>query len=410
MRAEAVKWLKITTELSLYALIFALPFSKSLVEVFFVIAFVSWLAARALSPGAVSSFINVFKPSSSEMNLPLIVFTAVSAISAVTSVSLSLSMEGLFGKLFELVLAYFMVAETIASRVKLKRMLAAILCSAALVSADMVFQLISGTDFLRGKPLYGWYKITGPFANPNDLGGWLIVMLPLLLSFADFWKGDRIKKALVALSGLAAGCLIMTFAAGAWIAGAVSVVFLRIFKIRYLAAILVIFILVLPFVLPDPVKEKISAVFSAEKETMSFRMTLCREAASIVKDYPLFGCGLNTYSIVAPRYRLTETSGFYAHNSYLQMAAESGVLGLISFLWVIVVLFRTSLRALKKMRGTFYGAYLTGLLAGLLAFLVQSFVDTNFYSLQLSMLMWFMMGLLVAVRKTALSETAGNVK
>jgi spore maturation protein SpmA len=42
---------------------------------------------------------------------------------------------------------------------------------------------------------------------------------------------------------------------------------------------------------------------------------------------------------------------------------------------------------------------LIGTLAGFFAYLVQSFFDTTFYSVQLSMLLWIMMALAVAVQK-----------
>ena len=81
---------------------------------------------------------------------------------------------------------------------------------------------------------------------------------------------------------------------------------------------------------------------------MSHRIVLWKEAIAIIKDHPFLGCGLNTYSIVAPKYKIAEGGGIYPHNSYLQMAAETGLLGLGAFLWIIIILFRTSLSNLKK--------------------------------------------------------------
>ena len=128
------------------------------------------------------------------------------------------------------------------------------------------------------------------------------------------------------------------------------------------------------------------------------------EAISIIKDFPLFGTGLNTYAVVGPHYKSFERGGYYPHNSYLHMAADSGLLGLGAFLWIIFTLFKTSLTNLKKIDDKFYNALLAGLLAGLFAFLIHSFVDTNIYTLQLGNLMWFIMGLIVAVQRIALKN------
>ncbi len=114
---------------------------------------------------------------------------------------------------------------------------------------------------------------------------------------------------------------------------------------------------------------------------------------------------MNTYASIAPSYKLTEETGYYPHNSYLQMTAESGVLGIGAFLWVLAALFGTSLANIKGINDKFYRAVLVGLLAGLFGFLIHSFVDTDFYSLQLGNLMWFMMGLIAAVQRISLRKT-----
>ena len=77
------------------------------------------------------------------------------------------------------------------------------------------------------------------------------------------------------------------------------------------------------------------------------------------------------------------------------MAAETGILGLFSFLWILVELFKLAIRTLKKKKDPL----VLGLSAGILAFLVQSFFDTNLYALQMVVLFWFMLGFTVAVAK-----------
>ena len=51
---------------------------------------------------------------------------------------------------------------------------------------------------------------------------------------------------------------------------------------------------------------------------------------------------------------------------------------------------------------------LLGVMAGVLAFLVQSFFDTNLYSLQLVVLFWFMLGL--GVSMFSLNAVSNNCK
>jgi O-antigen ligase len=46
----------------------------------------------------------------------------------------------------------------------------------------------------------------------------------------------------------------------------------------------------------------------------SQRINLWKGALMIIKDFPIFGTGLNTYTIVAPKYALTAETGIYAYN------------------------------------------------------------------------------------------------
>ena len=120
-----------------------------------------------------------------------------------------------------------------------------------------------------------------------------------------------------------------------------------------------------------------------------------KEAISMIKDYPLLGVGLNAYSEVAPRYKVNW--GGYPHNCYLHMAVEIGLLGLLFFLWMLCRIFCMALKFLKTTKDGYLEALMLGLISGFGAFLLQSFFDTNFYSVKLGSLMWVIMGLIVAV-------------
>jgi len=122
-------------------------------------------------------------------------------------------------------------------------------------------------------------------------------------------------------------------------------------------------------------------------------MNLWKQSLLIIRDYPLLGSGLNTYSSVVKRYKFFEGGNMYPHNSFLQMASETGLAGLFAFLLVLLIFFKTGLQHLNQKKNPLA----LGLLAGILAYLVHSFFDTHLYSLQLVVLFWFMLGLTIAV-------------
>lgn len=86
----------------------------------------------------------------------------------------------------------------------------------------------------------------------------------------------------------------------------------------------------------------------------------------------------------------------YAHNCYLQVAAETGLIGLVAFLTFLGILFWHLIRRAMRSEAQL-AILLPGLIGGLLAFVVQAAVDTNFYSLRQAVLFWVLAGVAVGL-------------
>ena len=420
------------TFISLCVMAFSLPFSKSMLEICFIVALVSWILGKGLS----------LKPVKTPLNLPLYLFAFIAFLSVLVSPSISLSLTALFSKTLKMIMLYFIIVEAVDTRKKVTVLLTTFFFAVVITGADVIYQLIRGVDLIRRCSMMG-DRITGPFLNPNYMAAWLTVAVPLLSCFLNFACKNLTKKTkylLFVLEAVLIISLLLTYTRGAWIAVVLSLVLTGIFKSRRLALITIVVATLLFFFSTKSVRERVVSIVtnssshkavlwqevaSVKERVVSIvtssnphRAMLWREAISIIKDFPVLGCGLNTYSIVAPKYKIAEGGGIYPHNSYLQMAAETGLLELGAFLWIMVTLFRTSWRNLKIIfnqvkRADFTdtnsvglndNALLIGLLAGLLAFLIHSFFDNNLYSLGLKYLMWLVIGLIVAIQRVALKE------
>ena len=142
-------------------------------------------------------------------------------------------------------------------------------------------------------------------------------------------------------------------------------------------------------------------VKSLEKQVRDFRgmgrTQYWHEAWLVIKDYPVLGIGLNTYSRITEERKITK--GGYAHNCYLQMASETGVLGLLAFLGIIFTLYYRSCKKIHQIEDRFLYAVLMGALAGLTGFLVHIFFDTTYYSVQLGNFLWVILGIIVAAQR-----------
>lgn len=450
------EWLGRLTALALCALIFTLPFSKSAVEACFCTAFAAWILKRIFSCELPAKLFSIFKPPYTRLNLPIYLFITAGVISVLVSTSIALSLKGLFFKLLEGVLLYFIITETINDKKKLNMILTSMILSMVLIGADGIFQRITGWDFIRHYRIIGWdhsginaiyfRRISASFMNPNGFGGWLVIMVPLIFSIAAADKKHLphgvTKPAAWILAGVLTACIVLTLSKGALTGFCFSAIFFItvIFSIRFnkarlfliivalviTAALLISICIINSCPIPavsdtktistdswqaaqSPVKDFLFLVKKSLASIMlaksPIRTNLWYEAIQVIKHYPVFGCGLNTYSIVAPHYKVGGLEGgSYPHNSYLQMTAETGFVGLACFMWIMFRLFKVSIRNFRKINDKYFNNILIGLLTGFIGFLAHSFFDVNFYALQLATLMWFVMGLIIAVQNIALKE------
>ncbi|MBI3313821.1 MAG: O-antigen ligase family protein [Candidatus Omnitrophica bacterium] len=143
-----------------------------------------------------------------------------------------------------------------------------------------------------------------------------------------------------------------------------------------------------------------------KEQSLVERYYLWDRAISVIKARPLTGTGINTYTKVHPKYDRTQNwrvRNYYAHNGYLQLAAEIGVFGLLAFLIFLGIFFIQGLRA-----GNFSdwdGQLRFGLLMGTLNFLIFVMADTVLHNPQPVMTFWFLLGLHRAYLTSKPAET-----
>jgi O-antigen ligase len=116
-------------------------------------------------------------------------------------------------------------------------------------------------------------------------------------------------------------------------------------------------------------------------ENLPSRTELWKDAAAMVGDFTLFGSGLGTFGYAYPLYKLAVVKPIiylHAHNDYLELLIETGVLGFASLTAALAVFLYTSLKALARLgrdEDYFRLFILAGALTGVFSMLVHSLVD-----------------------------------
>ncbi|HPT07775.1 MAG TPA: O-antigen ligase family protein [Candidatus Omnitrophota bacterium] len=346
---------------------------------------------------------------SNALVLPILGLIAVGFISFINSINLHSSVQGIV-KLVKAGLIVVVCVEEIKDRRHALRICLSIFAGATLASFDAFWQMTFGRDFLRGnEPMIyigSIKRATAAFSHTNILGVYLSACIPLCLALSLYYW-SRFKKGIaLVLSALCIYGVYVTFSRGAVLAVLTGIIILAIARRdKLILGGLVLILLVTPFIMPKRAVEFMKSV-NYNPAVVLFnqdRMSAWRNAANMVKHHPVIGVGVNTFSINYGKYKLAEHgdqitgSSFYAHNIYLQMAGETGLLGLSCFIWFLAVFFFLTAAAYTKTSEPLQRAILLGLMASVAAFLINGISETSLYYARVSMIFWFLIGFAVAM-------------
>ncbi len=185
--------------------------------------------------------------------------------------------------------------------------------------------------------------VGGIFGNPNDLATSLDLLIPLAVALAMMRRGLA-RAAYFACAVLLSIGVVVTFSRGGFL-GLVMAAGWMLWKIgrrnRALTAFSFIFVLgVFMAVMPSGYSNRITSIFDSSSDptgSSQARRDLLERAKDVASNHLIFGVGMGNYTI----YSLHEQR---AHNSFLEISAELGVIGLIAYLVMIFA----PLRSLRR--------------------------------------------------------------
>jgi O-antigen ligase len=95
-----------------------------------------------------------------------------------------------------------------------------------------------------------------------------------------------------------------------------------------------------------------------QAETNGGRLQLAKDSLQMFKQRPLTGFGLGTFPVIYPKYRTFVTDLYVneAHNDFVQLLVETGIIGFSVGIGLLVIVFR---RGLQQIRGAVFGSWRT---------------------------------------------------
>jgi len=278
-------------------------------------------------------------------------------------------------------------------------------------------QDILGVDFIYFReaiPYYGeMLRITGPFKHSNDYATFLIPGFVITGAFLyEDLRNRKIAKAVLwtVLISLLAYVMVRSMSRSALVSLIVALIaFSMFFKYRWIASLAVASALGVFWFVPSALGARLRELVDLTAGNMPERLLLLETTSKMIRQSPFFGLGLNTYSDYFPQFKPEHYEPImYAHNSYFQMAAESGLLGILFYVLLILAFVFWFGKTAAVSSPSFNRTLQVGVLSGIIGILVNAAFESVFQSTQLRTLFWVLMGVATALAYNTFFERAGE--
>jgi len=386
---------------SIMGIAFFLPLSSGAVNTLIGIGIGFWLLKMAVK--------KEIKLRRTGLNLPLFLFFVISCISIFNSIEVRASLQGLV-KVLKYLGIYFLMVENIDDLKQVKNIITTLILGAVIACADGVVQYIIGKDLFHSYPLIvnvGIKRMTAGYRHCNDFGIYLVTVVGVMWTLAlyEFKKRARIITFLAAL--LVTACITLTFSRGAALAFYGAALLMGIVKKdKLVLAVLIALLVAAPFLIPSGAKEWAKTTHSPLEAFCNIdRIAFYKSSIQMIKAHPFIGVGVNTFVKAYPKYKVPDVDVItgeycYAHNNYLQMAGEIGLVGLAVFFWILAALFLELKGIIRNNKEGYIRNAALGLGCGVLAFLLNGLTESSFYFSKIVVVFWFVVGLGVSLRFT----------
>jgi len=242
-------------------------------------------------------------------------------------------------------------------------------------------------------------RVAATFGNPNFYGEYLVLVLGVGAMLFIVERTRLMKVCAALIVGLQLIVLVLTYTRGSWLGLAVgSLLVCALVDLRLvwpLASIAAVAAAVVPGAGP-----RLASVFSLDRSA-AFRLDLWRVALHALRDRPILGWGIGSFYMAFAAVVLASPElgvGFReygAHNSYLTLLAETGVIGGLAFVWIVALLILPAFLAVAQdsllLRRRLQAAALG---AALLAFALNALTSNSFQHPQAAVFFWLIAGLL----------------
>jgi len=315
----------------------------------------------------------------------------------------------LFLTFIKIAIFYFFALAMIDSETKFKAMLWVLIYSfcyyAIWANIRYVFE---GIKIIEGPGL-----AEAAYRDRNTFALIFVVAIPICFYMRYVIRHRLIKFSLLAMIPVLMHAVVCSFSRGAYL-GMLAVSGYSILKIRRKAVVVLAILIVIPLVMRMQGKEhryrmmSIVAEPEARDRSANSRIGAWKGGWKMMLDRPLSGVGLQNFELFIKDYN-SSVVNLVAHNTYIQIGGEAGMLAMIAYILILLISFST----LYKLKRKFVKEGLTPNLYYYILMLEGSLVGFVLCSLFLSMEMFepaYFLFCMVVILKLLTQKGAFNPK
>lgn len=289
-------------------------------------------------------------------------------------------------KYLEYFVVYFVVVNNLTEERQLKRFLFTAVLTVALVSVFALAQIPAGG------------RVTAPFegegGEPNTMGGYLVFMLAILLGLASESPGLLSRLGWLHLSGLAFLPLLYSLSRSSWLATPpmLLALLLAVRRRGMLVGLLSAALLVGPFLAPEQVVQRVRYTYAQPAERGQVEVGGVRLDTSSSARVESWTAGVKGWT-EAPLFGYGVTGFRFMDAQYVRVLVETGLAGLLVFVWLLTGLVRQAQGSLAVALPGWRRGLAAGYLAGLVGLMVHGIGANTFIIIRIMEPFWLFAGM-----------------
>ncbi len=282
--------------------------------------------------------------------------------------------------------------------------------------------------------------VVGPYANHNHYAGLMELIFPVVLGLFLFYRprigNTSLIKGIAEIFGqekanihilIGASALLIiisifvSLSRGAMISTCLALLLFTLLLLKrriskgntmLMLGVIMISTLAIGWFGWDQIFERFARLKNAQGVIYESRLDFWKDTKNIINHYTISGSGMGTFSHIYPLHRSFQSDRFltHAHNDYLELLAEGGIIAFFLAISFLLTLFYKTYKTFLKRRDGFSIYLYIGCITAMVSILLHSFTDFNMHIGANGLWFFFIAGIAVSAANTGFKKQSNETR